>query len=383
MAERPSMDEHDGLSTADVNVVQSGSGRGGGRNDWHWKSRLAVIVDGTSVSFDGAAKREPKPSSRFNLRARWEVPRSHVRLAHATNAWLASRMSTAHLLIIDAQSLAGRAAAVSNGDVTGGARLWSQMARGAAIDIGATHIVAAWDHDGPTFRHAIFPSYKNSRTGSMRTRITPIRELVEATGIVSLSVDTYEGDDCVASLLTRFRAEARITVLSNDSDLLQFVSDGVDVATYVGVGKGSDGTRIKRWSSADVLTKFGVEPANLAAFKALCGEVGDDIPGVANIGKGTAVKLLRRWKSLDKALEASEFVSFHDITAKLAGQHEQVRLMLQLTTLKTDVPLPMYALAQCVLSSVNWPGGSAARGASVVNKTAAGPGLEDVPFPVE
>lgn len=299
-------------------------------------------------------------------------------------------MSLPHLLIIDAQSLAGRAAAVANGDVANGARLWSQMARGAAMDIDATHIVAAWDHDGPTFRHALFPSYKNRRTGSMRTRITPIREMVESSGIVSISVNAYEGDDCVASLLSLFRAEARVTVLSNDSDLLQFVADGVDVATYVGVGKGTDGMRIKRWSNADVLAKFGVDPANLAAFKALCGEVGDDIPGVANIGKGTAVKLLRRWKSIDKALEASEFVSFHDLTAKLAGQHEQVRLMLQLTTLRQDVPLPVVTLAQCALASISWPGGSAARSASsgntgnkTVNKTAAGPGLEDVPFPIE
>lgn len=290
-------------------------------------------------------------------------------------------MSTPHLLIVDAQSLAGRAAAVSNDDVANGARLWSQMARGAAMDINATHIVAAWDHDGPTFRHAVFPTYKHRRTGGMRTRIAPIRTLIEQTGIVSISVDSYEGDDCVASLLAQFRPSARITVLSNDSDLLQFVSEGVEVATYVGVGQGADGTRIKRWSSADVLTKFGVEPVNLPAFKALCGEVGDDIPGVPNIGKGTAVKLLKRWKTLEKALEASEFVSFHDITAKLAGQHEQVRLMLQLTTLRQDVPLPSVTLAQCAIGAINWPGGSTARGALVVTKTAAGPGLEDVPFP--
>jgi 5'-3' exonuclease len=55
------------------------------------------------------------------------------------------------------------------------------MARGAAMDINATHIVAAWDHDGPTFRHALFPTYKHRRTGSMRSRVAPIREGVEAT----------------------------------------------------------------------------------------------------------------------------------------------------------------------------------------------------------
>jgi len=291
-----------------------------------------------------------------------------------------SRQLVPHLLIIDAQSLAGRAAHVADGDIPRGVRLWCQMARGAAMDIDATHLVAAWDHDGATFRHALFPTYKHRRTGSMRARIGPIREGVEATGIASVSVEHYEGDDSVASLMARFRGEARVTMLSNDSDLLQFVSDGVDVATYVGAGKGPNGSRIKPWSSADVLAKFGVLPANLAAFKALCGEDGDDIPGVRSIGKGTAVKLLRRWKSLEKALEASEFVSHRDETAKLAGQHEHARLMLQLTTIRQDVPLPAMELAHCHASAIRWPENSSARGAVVVNRVAAGPGLEAIPF---
>ncbi len=286
-----------------------------------------------------------------------------------------------HLLIVDAQSLAARAAHVAAGDVNNGVRLWSQMARGAALDVGATHLVAAWDHDGPTFRHALFPSYKHRRTGGMRLRVTPIREGVERTGITSVSVPEFEGDDVVASLMARFRAEARVTLLSNDSDLLQFIADDVDVATYVGAGKGANGTRIKVWSDADVMERFGVPPANLSAFKALCGEEGDDIPGVKSIGKGTAAKLLRRWKTIDKAIEACEFVSARDETSKLAGQAAHIALMLQLTTIRQDAPLPTFEFAQCALANVGWPSNSAARSADVVTRVAAGPGLEDVPFP--
>jgi DNA polymerase-1 len=229
----------------------------------------------------------------------------------------------------------------------------------------------------------------------MRARIAPIREGVQATGVASLSVEQYEGDDCVASVMTRFRDHAHITLLSNDSDLLQFVSEGVAVATYVGVGKGQDGERIKRWTAADVQARFGVLPEQLPAFKALCGEEGDDIPGVKSVGKGTAVKLLRRWQSLEKALEASEFVSHRDDTAKLAGQHEHLRLMLQLTTIRTDAPVPVLGLSQCAIGAVTWPSGSAARMATSaggsatgsatngITRMAAGPGLEAVPFPEE
>ncbi len=290
-------------------------------------------------------------------------------------------MSDAHLLVIDAQSLAGRAAHVANGDVPNGVRLWCQMARGAAMDISATHIVAAWDHDGPTFRHALYANYKQSRTGGMRERIAPIRTGVEETGLASVSVAEFEGDDCVASLMARFRTQARVTLLSNDSDLLQFVDHDVAVAHYVGVGKGPDGMRIKPWSAQDVEDKFGVSPSLLASFKALAGETGDDIPGVKGVGPSVAARLLRRWKTVDKALEATEFISARDVTARLAGQQEHVRLMMQLTTLRQDAPLPALSLADCTLASVQWPGGSVASTATVVVRSAAGPGLEDVPFP--
>ncbi len=292
-------------------------------------------------------------------------------------------MNAPHLLVIDAQSLAGRAAHVANGDVSNGVRLWCQMARGAAMDIGATHLIAAWDHDGPTFRHALFPRYKHSRTGGMRERVTPIRNGVESTGLASVSVAEFEGDDCVASLMARFRAEARVTLLSNDSDLLQFVCEGVSVAHYVGVGKGPDGMRIKPWSAPDVEAKFGVPPVLLPSFKALAGEVGDDIPGVKGIGPSVAARLLRRWKTIERALEATEFVTHRDLTARLAGQQEHVRLMLQLTTLRQDAPIPTLSLSDCTLSAVTWPGGSVASAAAVVVRSAAGPGLERVPFPDE
>jgi DNA polymerase-1 len=254
------------------------------------------------------------------------------------------------------------------------------MARGAAQDVGATHLAAAWDHEGPTFRHALFAGYKQRRTGDTRARVTPIRAALEATGLLSLSVAGFEGDDVVASIMARYHADLTVTLLSNDSDLLQFLSDRVSVVSYVGMGKGTGGTRVRRWLAADVHERFGVTPAQLADFKALAGETGDDIPGVARIGKDTAAKLLRRWQSLEGALEASEFVSHRDETAKLAGQHEHARLMRSLTTIRTDVPLPVFSLDAYALTAIRWPDGARAT-ATAARRVEAGPGLEDVPWP--
>ena len=287
--------------------------------------------------------------------------------------------------MIDAQSLAARAAHVAGDDLTAGVRLWCQMARGSAIDLGATHLIAAWDHDGPTFRHALFPTYKHRRSGETRARVAPIRAALESLGVVSVSVPGFEGDDVAASVMACYRQDATVTMLSNDSDLLQFVDEQVSVVSYMGVGKGTDGLRVRRWLAADVQARFGVPPALLADFKAMCGEDGDDIPGIARIGKDTAAKLLRRWQSLEKALEASEFVSHRDMTAKLAGQHEHARLMRQLTTIRTDAPLPDLTFARCALDAVAWASGSTPRAsggsAGPVTRIEAGPGLDEVPWP--
>ena len=287
--------------------------------------------------------------------------------------------------MIDAQSLAARAAHVAGDDLTAGVRLWCQMARGSAIDLGATHLIAAWDHDGPTFRHALFPTYKHRRSGETRARVAPIRAALESLGVVSVSVPGFEGDDVAASVMACYRQDATVTMLSNDSDLLQFVDEQVSVVSYMGVGKGTDGLRVRRWLAADVQARFGVPPALLADFKAMCGEDGDDIPGIARIGKDTAAKLLRRWQSLEKALEASEFVSHRDMTAKLAGQHEHARLMRQLTTIRTDAPLPDLTFARCALEAVAWASGSTPRAsggsAGPVTRIEAGPGLDEVPWP--
>jgi hypothetical protein len=57
------------------------------------------------------------------------------------------------------------------------------------------------------------------------------------------------------------------------------------------------------------------------------------------------------------------------------------------------VPLPAMELARCALPAITWPGGSQARAGMPINgapgaggpvsRSAAGPGLEDVPFPDE
>jgi hypothetical protein len=65
--------------------------------------------------------------------------------------------------------------------------------------------------------------------------------------------------------------------------------------------------------------------------------------------------------------------------------------MRRLTTIRQDAPLPLFDLARCAIDAVAWPAGSVSRAraaadgadsaAGPVRRTAAGPGLEAVPWP--
>ena len=46
------------------------------------------------------------------------------------------------------------------------------------------------------------------------------------------------------------------------------------------------------------MSRFGVRPDQIIDFKALTGDVSDNIPGVKGIGKTTAADLLQRYSSI-------------------------------------------------------------------------------------
>lgn len=196
-----------------------------------------------------------------------------------------------------------------------------------------THIAAAFDLHGPTFRHEMFKDYKATRKPmdeELRQQVEPLKELITAMGIKIVSLQGYEGDDILGTLSKRFDDEC--IIVTGDRDSFQLVSPTTKVFwTKKGV---SD---IEVYDEERLL-QDGFTVSQFIDYKALRGDTSDNVPGIAGVGEKTAKQLLEKYGSLDEILAHAA-----EIPGKL-GQNVQngkdiAILSKELVTINCDVPV--------------------------------------------
>ena len=72
-----------------------------------------------------------------------------------------------------------------------------------------THVLAAMDMPGKTFRHETYKAYKATRPPTPQDLIIQLersREALEALGIPVLAVSGYEADDVIATAVAKLRS---------------------------------------------------------------------------------------------------------------------------------------------------------------------------------
>lgn len=205
-----------------------------------------------------------------------------------------------------------------------------------------THIAAAFDLHGPTFRHEMFKDYKATRKPmdeELRQQVEPLKELITAMGIKIVSLQGYEGDDILGTLSKRFDDEC--IIVTGDRDSFQLVSPTTKVFwTKKGV---SD---IEVYDEARLL-QDGFTVSQFIDYKALRGDTSDNVPGIAGVGEKTAKQLLEKYGSLDEILAHAA-----EIPGKL-GQNVQngkdiAILSKELVTINCDVPV------ECTLDDIKF-----------------------------
>ena len=109
-----------------------------------------------------------------------------------------------------------------------------------------------------------------------------IKEYLNVLGIKQLELLDYEADDIVGSMAKlASKAGYDSQVISGDKDLLQLISDEVDVKLL----KQSGHILMTR---EEFMNTYQVEPIRMIDLKALMGDSSDHIPGVKGIGEKTA-----------------------------------------------------------------------------------------------
>ncbi len=197
-----------------------------------------------------------------------------------------------------------------------------------------THVLPAFDFGGQTWRHALYPRYREQRApmpSFLREALPGFFDKLAGEGLHVLSLPDVEADDVIGTGVLRWLAEGRgeAIVASTDKDLHGLVAHGALVWDHF---KGE-------WhDDAWVRNKFGVAPELLVDLLALMGDVTDGVPGVSKVGMKTAAKLLNAYGDLD-AVMAGAGILKTPIGERLRAEREMLYLSRQLVELKTDVRL--------------------------------------------
>ena len=199
-----------------------------------------------------------------------------------------------------------------------------------------SYILVAFDK-GKTFRHDQYDWYKAGRVempNDLKLQFLKAKEVLDAMGIKHFEIDNYEADDIIGTVAKIVDEEDEFiaTIISSDKDLLQLISDEVEVKLL----KTSGFVRMTREEFKN--TYGGIEPINMIDLKALMGDKSDNIPGVKGIGEKTAVNLLSKYKTLDGVYQNIDDVS-GKTKEKLLADKDNAYMSYDIATIYREVPL--------------------------------------------
>ena len=197
------------------------------------------------------------------------------------------------------------------------------------------YIAVAFDV-GKTFRHTSYTEYKGGRIETpddLKKQFPKAYEVLEAMGIKHLECPGYEADDIIGTLakMVDENEEFIATIISSDKDLLQLISDDVEVKLL----KQKDYIRMNKQVFFDT---YGIEPIRMIDLKSLMGDASDNIPGVKGIGEKTALKLLQQYQTLENIYNNIDKIT-GATKVKLETDIDNAHMSKELATIYKEVPL--------------------------------------------
>ncbi len=163
-------------------------------------------------------------------------------------------------------------------------------------------VAVCFDRPEPTFRHKAYADYKATRKEIDQDLIKQLDRadsMVEAMGFVCADKAGFEADDVMATLARQaVKAGYEAVLITGDKDALQLVSPGIRVMR--------DFTNSVFFDPPKIEEKFGVSPEQIIDYLTIVGDASDNVPGVKGVGPVGAVKLLKSYGTLDKAIKAAK-----------------------------------------------------------------------------
>jgi DNA polymerase I len=199
-----------------------------------------------------------------------------------------------------------------------------------------THICAAWDAPGKTFRHEADEAYKATRRetpADLLPQMARVREMLEAFNIPIYEMPGFEADD-VAGSIARAAADEGIEtyIVTLDTDLVQLLGPRVHLFMFRPYQRDTVTYDVKKATE-----RWGFEPPYIVDFKALKGDSSDNVPGIKGIGEKTAADLIRQFGPVESIFEHLDEIQKPSVRSKLAEAKEQALHNKQMVTIRTDL----------------------------------------------
>jgi DNA polymerase-1 len=213
----------------------------------------------------------------------------------------------------------------------------------AVFDVGAPTIrtqqaeaittIRKFDIKTQTFKESQYGGYKANRAempGDLVQQIPYIRRALEGYRIPILQLEGYEADDVIGTLARKAEAHSyTVFVVSSDKDMLQLVNEHVCVLNPPKDNLICDAAKVE-----EIL---GVPPSRVVDVMALRGDSVDNIPGAPGIGDKGSVDLIRRFGSVEAALDRAAEVEKKTYRESLQNNRDNILYSKQLVTIDTDV----------------------------------------------
>jgi len=232
------------------------------------------------------------------------------------------------------------------------------MLRKLRDDFSPEYIAAVFDVAGPTFRdeqaeavtsirkfdiktqtftEVEYKGYKANRKAmpeDLAQQVPYIRRALEAYRIPMIGVTRFEADDVIGTLARKASDVSHpVYIVSSDKDMMQLVNDKVHILNPPKDNLICDATKVE-----EIL---GVPPERVIDVMALRGDSIDNIPGAPGIGDKGSVELIKRFGTVELALEHAAEVERKTYRESLLNNRDTVLFSKTMATIDTNVPIEL------------------------------------------
>jgi DNA polymerase-1 len=199
----------------------------------------------------------------------------------------------------------------------------------------AVTTVKKFDIKTQTFTEVEYKGYKANRKAmpeDLAQQVPYIRRALEAYRIPILELTRFEADDVIGTL-ARKAADAAysVYVVSSDKDMMQLVNDRVQILNPPKDNLICDAAKVE-----EIL---GVPPERVIDVMALRGDAIDNIPGAPGIGDKGSVEIIKRFGTVEQALERAAEVEKKTYRESLLNNRETILFSKSMATIDTNVPV--------------------------------------------